>query len=428
MAANKVPRTFPCHISGCVRARNGSTEKVNIRWFRSKDAMVQHMNREHEIGIQFAGEGSAENKSDGKLATQTLVYHKTKSCSIKPNMRSIPYLPLLSPPARKNLPYLPPLTPTYPTYGKNFNLPYLDALSKEKSVSTRKTNTSFSLNDVSSQATKSCSARTTYSTDIPYPPAKTSKWSALSNKTIETKNHLGFSYICAFCNMLSSEKGQMHAHIWDMHFEEENRYIRCLHCPHCSETLQDLSWHVEGHHLLSGTTCPEKGYCVYCLKCLNRFDNLETFKLHIDRFQCKYEETQLHFSENLKNEGSENKCNNSAEENGNKKFQRILDHNHENDDESRLLNYQLNKGLKSEIFEGLKYSTAARNERDIRSLKDSYQRRTKSKIRINSVKKNISGLFNYKKKDFYYMSVPKTTKQFKEQKTKNKRTFWEKYC
>ena len=43
--------TFPCHISGCSRARNKSTEKMNIRWFTSKDAMVRHMNKTHCINI-----------------------------------------------------------------------------------------------------------------------------------------------------------------------------------------------------------------------------------------------------------------------------------------------------------------------------------------------------------------------------------------
>ena len=45
-------KIYPCQVPGCFRARNNSTEKKNVRWFHTKDAMVKHMNRKHNLGIQ----------------------------------------------------------------------------------------------------------------------------------------------------------------------------------------------------------------------------------------------------------------------------------------------------------------------------------------------------------------------------------------
>ena len=49
--SNGQDRIYPCQVSGCPRGRNGSAEKKNVRWFDSKNSMVKHMNRKHNICI-----------------------------------------------------------------------------------------------------------------------------------------------------------------------------------------------------------------------------------------------------------------------------------------------------------------------------------------------------------------------------------------
>ena len=49
---NGQERIFPCQVSRCPRARNNSVERRNVRWFCSKELMVKHMNRKHNICIK----------------------------------------------------------------------------------------------------------------------------------------------------------------------------------------------------------------------------------------------------------------------------------------------------------------------------------------------------------------------------------------
>ena len=58
--SNGQDRIYPCQVSGCPRGRNGSAEKKNVRWFDSKNSMVKHMNRKHNICIK-SGEKRLHN-------------------------------------------------------------------------------------------------------------------------------------------------------------------------------------------------------------------------------------------------------------------------------------------------------------------------------------------------------------------------------
>ena len=53
-------RRFPCLIKGCARARNGSNEKVDIKWFTSKLKMTRHLNIEHGDAIRTQPKDNSE--------------------------------------------------------------------------------------------------------------------------------------------------------------------------------------------------------------------------------------------------------------------------------------------------------------------------------------------------------------------------------
>ena len=58
--SNGQDRIYPCQVPGCPRGRNNSVEKKNVRWFDSKNSMVKHLNRKHNICIK-SGEKRLHN-------------------------------------------------------------------------------------------------------------------------------------------------------------------------------------------------------------------------------------------------------------------------------------------------------------------------------------------------------------------------------
>ena len=62
--------------------------------------------------------------------------------------------------------------------------------------------------------------------------------------------------------------------------------IKCLHCPHRSEYLSKLAWHVSVCHLLNQEYL-EKGYFFSCLKCNKKFNDVNSFNQHKEKYECK---------------------------------------------------------------------------------------------------------------------------------------------
>ena len=77
-------------------------------------------------------------------------------------------------------------------------------------------------------------------------------------------------------------------HIWDCHFEwvKDRKMVKCLHCPHRSDKLSELSWHVSVCHLLTHDYL-EKGYFFCCFGCNKQFHDVEAFKQHKQKYDCE---------------------------------------------------------------------------------------------------------------------------------------------
>ena len=324
-------RRFPCLVKGCVRARNESREKFDIKWFASKQEMTRHLNKKHGTAIRSCSKSTSnisQNETVNKTSIQDTksmheVVKKEERCSSISSDHKISsfYQPILSPKCEPNVgtiiefandslrkasgkaktsPYLPPLSPNGPSSRiafdhkmRNGRTPRARANLKEPLASTDESQKPLDKSILEGENNwigkkHSVSAETKVSRNV------NNRKTLFPGPTDDENYAIEFAYVCAFCNWQTTDKRILNHHIWEVHFVWVNghKMINCQHCPQRLEKLWELAWHTKMWHLLDREYL-ENGYFVICLKCNAFFEteiDIEDFEIHkkgsICRQQC----------------------------------------------------------------------------------------------------------------------------------------------
>ena len=317
-------RRFPCLFQGCVRARNESRNKTNIKWFTSKLERTRHLNRKHGAAIRTnqkfspkRSQNDVETKIDKHEAQSNfVVLKKTDTCSTISSNHEISsrYRPPHSVKCEplhttviefsndslsnatekaKNAPYLPPLSPNGPSSRiafdhkmRNRRPPRVKANLKESEIATDRNQKPMQKKMVEGENNwigKSSSEPAVMKKTI-----NGNDHDALCpGKTNNENNALEFTYLCAFCNWKGTEIGSLNYHIWERHFEwfRGHKMIHCLHCPQRLEKLSELAWHTRMWHNLEHDYL-ENGYVVCCIRCNELFLDYDLFDNHQKSGDC----------------------------------------------------------------------------------------------------------------------------------------------
>ena len=420
--SNKMPRMFPCQVSGCTRARYESKNETNIHWFPSKMEMVHHLNTEHGVGVRVV-QGvrkciSSCKYSDiksheiGRFNCDTIdSTRQGKFITLKSETTS-PYLPPLSPKLvhcninsdgddlgvaehseTKCSPYLPPLSPNDVSFDDSLDFKFADCPDRLNGV-----NASISIHQNSRLSKYWLGTEDAFRKDALSSgncvTLSGKGCSILPSQTDNIKMNIQFAYACAFCDLMESRRELIRKHIWNIHFEwvNDRKMINCLHCPQRSEYLSELAWHVTVCHLLSQDYL-EKGYFFYCLECNEKFNDVNSFKQHKENDNCKQKRYGYRHFELSKYDMTKNQINHEV---GN----------------TCLLQKSTNLRMYPKQNKCIQKYTATPEEAG---------KRQKKTVRFLSERNHPSS----------YAFVSRTNKKLRTEKQKLKgsaQTFWEKYC